>query len=128
MPDRQSVSECNQKKTAHPIARCAAFLLLSIATSSVIIYLLPFEFTTRVLSGDSEPKVATTIDHETMTSRYVQTRERGTVGIVAGGVDSIARTVHLGREGHITQIIAADGYAGDKIGRASCRERVFRAV
>ena len=74
---------------------------------------LLFEFTTRVLGGDGEPKATTTIDHETMTCRYIQTRERGTVGIVAGGIDGIARAIDLGREGHIAQIVAADGYAGD---------------
>ena len=53
------------------------------------------------MSGDGKPEVATTIDHETLASRYVQTRERGTVGIVTGGVDGIASTIHLGRECHI---------------------------
>lgn len=75
--------------------------------------LLPFEFTTRILSGDGEPEVATTIDYEGVTCRNVQTRERGTVGIVAGGIDGITRAINLGREGHIAQIVAADGYAGD---------------
>ena len=65
------------------------------------------------MGGDGEPEVATTIDHEAMASRYVQTRERGTVGIVAGGIDGVARAIDLGREGHVAQIVAADGYAGD---------------
>ena len=89
------------------------FSTFSRCNRSVIIYLLPFEFTTRILSGDGEPKVTTAIDHETMASCYVQTRERGTVGIMAGGIDGITRAINLGREGHIAQIVAADGYAGD---------------
>ena len=72
-----------------------------------------FRVITGVFSGDGEPKATTTIDHETMTCRYIQTRERGAVGIVTGGADGVARTIDLGREGHIAQIVAADGYAGD---------------
>ena len=82
--------------------------------------LLPFEFTTRILSGDGEPEVATTIDYEAVTCRNVQTRERGTVGIVAGGVDGIARTIDLGCEDHFAQIVTADGYAGDRSCGSNC--------
>ena len=54
------------------------------------------------------------IDHQVVAGLDVQTRERSTVGIVAGGVDGIARTVHLGREDHIAQVAATDRYAGDR--------------
>jgi hypothetical protein len=55
--------------------------------------------------GTVTPKKAADI-HSTDICRYVQTRERGTVGIVAGGVDSIARAIDLGREGHLAQIVS----------------------
>lgn len=48
-----------------------------------------------------------------MTSLHAQPRERRAIGIVAYRADGIARTVHLGRKLHLTQIAAADGYAGD---------------
>ena len=67
-----------------------------------------------VICGDGEPESAAMIDHEAVTLRYVQARKRSTVGIVAGGVDGIARTVHLGREDHIAQVAATDRYAGDR--------------
>ena len=77
----------------------------------------------RSLSGDGEPEVATTIDYEAVTSRYVQTRERGTVGIVAGGVDGITSTVDLGGEGHLTEVAAADH---DRSERSRCRHAAAR--
>ena len=84
---------------------------------------LSFHVTTFVIgsvSGDGKPEVATTIDHETLASRYVQTRERSTVGIVARGVDGFTRAVHLGREHHVAQIATTDGNAGDRSRSSNC--------
>lgn len=53
------------------------------------------------------------VDHEAVASRHIQSRKRGTVSIVAGRVDGIARTIDLGRERDIAQVAAADSYAGD---------------
>ena len=55
-----------------------------------------------------------------MASRYIQTRERGTVGIVVGGGDGIARTIYLGCEDHVTQIATTDGNAGDRSRSSNC--------
>ena len=51
------------------------------------------------------------INHKAVTSCNVQTRERSAVGIMAGGIDGIARAVHFGCEGYVAQIHAADGNA-----------------
>ena len=79
-----------------------------------VIVCLAFVKDNSILSGDGEPEVATTIDHEAVATSNVQTRERGTVGVVAGGVDGLARTIDLGREGHVAQIGSADDHAGDR--------------
>ena len=95
---------------------CAAFLQFLRSKKSLVTY-ESFHVTTFVIgsvSGDGKPEVAATIDHDAVTSRNVQTRERGTVGIMAGGIDGITRAIDLSREGHVAQIVAADGYAGDR--------------
>ena len=75
---------------------------------------LPFEIIIRRLSNDGEPDRAAMIDYKVVVGCYIQARERGTIGIVAGGGDGFARAVHLGCEGHLTQIGAADDYTGDR--------------
>ena len=62
---------------------------------------------------NGEPRRAVTIDHQTVAGSYAQTRERGTVGIVAGRADGFARAVHLGREGHVAQVRTTDGQRRD---------------
>ena len=85
-----------------------------------VFFLVVFDFlvddaaTAGFLSGNGEPEGAAAIDSEAVVGLNVQTRERSTIGIVRGGVDGVARTVHLGRECHITQIGAADSHRGDR--------------
>ena len=67
----------------------------------------------RSLSGDDEPQGAAAIDREGVAGFHVQTRERSTVGVMARGVDGIARTIDLGCERHITEVRTTDSYRGD---------------
>ena len=68
----------------------------------------------RSLCSDGEPNGAATVNHEAVACFHVQTGECGTGGIVAGGIDGIACTVHLGSEGHFIKVGAADGYGCDR--------------
>ena len=77
----------------------------------------------RSLCSDGEPNGAATVNHEAVASFHVQTGECGTVGIVAGGIDDIACTVHFGSEGHFVKVGAADGYGCD---RSRCRHTAAR--
>ena len=77
----------------------------------------------RSLCSDGEPNGAATVNHEAVASFHVQTGECGTVGIVAGGIDDIACTVHFGSEGHFVKVGAADGYGCD---RSRCRHAAAR--
>ena len=48
------------------------------------------------LSSDGEPEGATMIDHEAVAGFDIQGGERSTVGVMAGGIDDIARTSSRG--------------------------------
>ena len=97
----------SSKKKRHPISDASPssltftfnfqFSTFNFQFSSVTVR----DFLTARLCTDSEPESAAVIDHEAVVGRHIQSRERGTVGIMAGWVDGIASTIHFGREGYI---------------------------
>ena len=56
------------------------------------------------LGIDGEPNRSSVIVDKAVAGFDIQTRERCAVGIMAGGIDGIARTIHFGRERHFAEI------------------------